>query len=84
MGCGVSVGITGVFPSIGGKVGVAALGGMKGVGIGVGEQAGDKSKTKRMANRYGPGLKRFRVFICPRKNVGATPCARKGSESPLC
>jgi len=52
IGCGVTVGITGVFPStISGTVGVGAFGGIKGVGVRVGAQAGNRNKASRMENR---------------------------------
>jgi len=57
-GCGVIVGIIGVFPSRIIWVGEGALGGMKGVGVGVGAQAGDRRNVNRMTNRVGCGLKR--------------------------
>jgi hypothetical protein len=50
--------MTGVFPSMRGWVGVAAFGGMKGVGVGVGEQAGRRKNINKTASRFGCGLKR--------------------------
>ena len=72
IGCGVAVGMTGVCPwTGGGRVAVGALGGMKGVGVGVGAQAASRRKANRETSRSECGLKRERDFICPRKNVGA-------------
>jgi hypothetical protein len=53
MGSGVIVGITGVFPSMITWVGEGALGGMKGVGVGGGAQAGDRRNTDKRASRVG-------------------------------
>ena len=73
MGCGVKVGITGVFPWTRGWVGVAALGGIKGVGVGGGTQAGNRNNAKKMMSRIERGVKRFFEFIFPRENFeGAT------------
>jgi len=67
--CGVKVGMTGVFPWTRGRVGVAALGGIKGVGAGVGAQAGNRNNVRKMMSRIERGVKRFLVFIFPRKKI---------------
>lgn len=68
IGCGVAVGMTGVCPWMGGGgVAVEALGGIKGVGVGVVVQAGSRRNANRKASRFERGLKRERDSICPRK-----------------
>jgi len=71
-GVAVLVAMTGVFPCRTGWVGVAALGGTKGVAGGGGAQAGDRKNVNRMASRLKCGLKRWEFMDSPIRNRDTT------------
>jgi len=71
IGSNVKVGITGVSPWTRTRVAVGALGGTKGVGVGVGAQADSRRNAIRRANKFERGSKRWE-FIYPRKKCRDT------------